>query len=103
MTGKKCWCIESFEDGDLSPNNVDVLQCSRLLPAVRGKDAALTAGLAYHATIPLYFQDKPLGLMNVTGPAWRKLTRDELRLLGTVAYQAGIAIERARLAEAGAQ
>jgi two-component system NarL family sensor kinase len=37
--------------------------------------------------------------MNITGPAWRKLTREELRLLSTIAYQVGIAIERARLAE----
>ena len=37
--------------------------------------------------------------MNVTGPEWRKLTTDELRLLSTIASQVGIAIERARLAE----
>jgi two-component system NarL family sensor kinase len=37
--------------------------------------------------------------MNVTGPAWRKLTATELRLLSTIASQVGIAIERARLAE----
>src|SRR5215217_8778527 len=40
-----------------------------------------------------------MGLMNVTGPSWRELTREELRLLSTIAYQVGIAIERARLAE----
>jgi two-component system NarL family sensor kinase len=55
--------------------------------------------LRYHASIPLYFQDKPLGIMNVTGPEWRKLTAEELRLLATIANQVGIAIERARLAE----
>jgi two-component system NarL family sensor kinase len=37
--------------------------------------------------------------MNLTSPTWRRLTRDELRLLSTIAYQVGIAIERARLAE----
>jgi two-component system NarL family sensor kinase len=37
--------------------------------------------------------------MNVTGPSWRKLTGRELRLLSTIAYQVGIAVERARLAE----
>jgi len=37
--------------------------------------------------------------MNVTGPEWRKLTAEELRLLSTIASQVGIAIERARLAE----
>ncbi len=101
MAGSKCWCIQDFERGELSPKNIDVLECSRLRPAVQTKEAELTRGLAYHASIPLYFQDKPLGIMNLTGPAWRKLTRDELRLLSTIGYQVGIAIERARLAEEG--
>jgi two-component system NarL family sensor kinase len=37
--------------------------------------------------------------MNLTGPCWRELTPDELRLLSTIAHQVGIAIERAHLAE----
>src|SRR5258707_9327242 len=100
MAGRRrCWCIDGFRDGDLTPTNIDVMECSRLQPAFRGKSAELAAGLRYHASIPLYFQDKPLGIMNVTGPEWRKLTSDELRLLSTIASQVGIAIERARLAE----
>jgi two-component system NarL family sensor kinase len=100
MAGRRrCWCIDDFRGGELTPTNIDVIECSRLEPAFRGKSAELTAGLRYHASIPLYFQDKPLGIMNVTGPEWRKLTPDELRLLSTIAYQVGIAIERARLAE----
>jgi two-component system, NarL family, sensor kinase len=100
MAGRRrCWCIDDFRDGELTPTNIDVIECSRLEPAFRGKSAALAAGLRYHASIPLYFQDKPLGIMNLTGPEWRKLTADELQLLSTIAYQVGIAIERARLAE----
>jgi two-component system, NarL family, sensor kinase len=100
MAGRRaCWCLDDFKDGELKPTNIDVIECSRLQPAFRGKSAALAAGLRYHASIPLYFQDKPLGIMNVTGPEWRKLTSEELRLLSTIAYQVGIAIERARLAE----
>lgn len=100
MAGRRrCWCIDDFRDGELTPSNIDVIECSRLEPAFRGKSAALAAGLRYHASIPLYFQDKPLGIMNVSGPEWRKLTAEELRLLSTIAYQVGIAIERARLAE----
>ena len=101
MAGRRrCWCIDDFRAGELTPTNIDVIECSRLMPAFRGKSsAALTAGLRYHASIPLYFQDKPLGIMNVTGPEWRKLTPEELRLLSTIAYQVGIAIERARLAD----
>ena len=101
MAGRRrCWCIDDFRDGELTPTNIDVIECSRLMPAFRGNSsAALAAGLRYHASIPLYFQDKPLGIMNLTGPEWRKLTPDELRLLSTIAYQVGIAIERARLAD----
>jgi two-component system NarL family sensor kinase len=97
--GRRCWCIDSFRAGELTPRNIDVMQCSRLLPAVRQQRKELTAGLSYHASVPLYFQDRPLGIMNLTGPAWRRLTPQELRLLSTIAYQVGIAIERARLAE----
>jgi two-component system NarL family sensor kinase len=100
MAGRRrCWCIDDFRDGELTPTNIDVIECSRLQPAFRSKSSALAAGLRYHASIPLYFQDKPLGIMNVTGPEWRKLTSDELQLLSTIGYQVGIAIERARLAE----
>ena len=100
MTGEACSCIWEFREGSLTPKNVDVMECSRLRRAFRANLEAATAGLRYHASIPLFFQGRPLGIMNVTGPAWRQLTRDELRLLSTIAYQVGIAIERARLAEA---
>ncbi len=99
MTGHHCWCIEAFLAGELTPKNIDVMECSRLRSAVRGRAAEMTHGLRYHASIPLYFQQKPLGIMNLTGPSWRELTADELRLLSTIAYQVGIAVERARLAE----
>jgi two-component system NarL family sensor kinase len=103
MTGRPCWCIEEFTDGALTPKNIDVMECSRLRPAVLQQATDLTRGLAYHASIPLYFQDKPLGILNVTGPSWRRLTDEELHLLSTIAYQVGIAVERARPAEESAQ
>ena len=99
MSGKSCWCIEEFLDGTLTPRNIDMMECSRLRPAVREQKTELTRGLAHHATVPLYFRDQPLGILNLTAPAMRRLTVDELRLLGTIAYQLGVAIERARLAE----
>jgi two-component system, NarL family, sensor kinase len=100
MAGRRrCWCIDDFRGGELTPTNIDVIECSRLEPAFRGKSAALAAGLRYHASIPLYFQDKALGIMNVAGPEWRKLTAEELQLLSTIAYQVGMAVERAYLAE----
>src|SRR5256714_6744983 len=81
MTGKPCWCIQAFQHGGLTPKNIGVLECSRLRSAVAGGDIAATGGLRYHASLPLLFKDIPLGIMNVTGPAWRKLTSTELRLL----------------------
>jgi two-component system NarL family sensor kinase len=98
MTGKSCWCIKAFNDGELTAGNIDVMECSRLRAAVAERDRARTRGLRYHASIPLYFGDRPLGIMNVAAPAWRRLTRRELDLLSTIASQVGVAVERARLA-----
>jgi two-component system NarL family sensor kinase len=103
MTGRACWCLDEFRDGALTPKNIDVMECSRLRPAVLRQATDLTHGLAHHASIPLYFQDKPLGILNVTGPSWRRLSYEELHLLSTIAYQVGIAIERARLADESAR
>src|SRR5579864_1934996 len=55
MTGRPCWCIQSFQAGKLTPKNIDVLECSRLRPAVQAQALDLTHGLQYHASIPLYF------------------------------------------------
>jgi two-component system, NarL family, sensor kinase len=103
MTGSPCWCILAFQDGELTPKNINVLECSRLYPAVQAGAVDLTEGLSCHASIPLYFRETPLGIMNLAGPTWRRLDRTELRLLSTIGYQVGIAIERARLAEAAQQ
>ena len=97
MSGSWCLCTDLFRQGKLTPTNVDMLECSRLRPAVEAKDSALTQGLRYHASIPLYVHDQGLGIMNIAGPAWRRLESDELRLLTTIAYQVGIAVERSRL------
>ncbi len=102
MTGASCWCIEQFSGGELDASNVDVMGCSRLRPAVRESRDDLTRGIAHHASIPLYFQQKPLGIMNVTAPEMRRLSARELRLLSLIGSQLGIAIERARLADENA-
>ncbi|HYC91225.1 MAG TPA: GAF domain-containing sensor histidine kinase [Thermoanaerobaculia bacterium] len=100
MTGSSCWCIEQFRDGELEPRNVDVMGCSRLRPAM-GRDD-LTRNIAHHASVPLTFQGKPLGILNITAPELRRLSARELRLLSTIGFQLGVAIERARLAEESA-
>jgi two-component system, NarL family, sensor kinase len=103
MAGRRrCWCIDQFREGELTAKNIDVYECSRLRPAFNAQKEK-TAGLRYHASVPLFFQSKPLGIMNLTGPARQMPGPAELRLLSTIAYQVGIAIERARLAEEGAR
>jgi two-component system NarL family sensor kinase len=99
MAGTWCQCTQLFREGKLSPKNIDIIECSRLAPAVERKLTAQTAGLRYHASVPLYFRGKQLGIMNLTGPRFRRLSGGELRILGAVALQAGATIERARLAE----
>jgi two-component system, NarL family, sensor kinase len=98
MTGHTCWCIEAFRSGHLKAGNIDVIECSRLRAAL-ASDRGATQGLRWHASIPLVFGNRQLGIMNVASQTWRKLTRRELDLLTTIASQVGVAIERARLAE----
>lgn len=98
MAGDTCWCLSAFRSGDLEAGNIDVMECSRLRAAVAPSDRAGTGGLRYHASVPLFFAGRRLGILNVAAPSWRKLTKRELDLLSTVASQVGVAIERARLA-----
>jgi two-component system NarL family sensor kinase len=98
MSDHWCLCTDLFRQGRLEPTNVGMLSCSRLREAGRHLQES-TLGLRFHASMPIRFQDRPLGIMNVTGPSDRKLNEDELALLATIAYQLGIAVERARLAE----
>lgn len=96
-----CYCLDSFADGELDGAvNVSVITCSRLrkLPQTRDK----TAGLRYHASIPLEAHDgegglQRLGMLNVAGLEWRELDPEELSLLRTIGDMLGVAVERARL------
>jgi two-component system NarL family sensor kinase len=98
MTGKSCWCLELFRHGQLTARNIDVVECTRLAPAIRAGEEASTRGLRCHASVPLYAGDRPLGVMNLAMADWRRLTPQELGLLGTIADLVAVAIERARLA-----
>jgi two-component system, NarL family, sensor kinase len=99
MTGRSCWCLELFQSGHLTARNIDVVECTRLAPAVQRGQAVLTGGLRYHASIPLYAGDRPIGVINLATRGWRRLTKPELDLLTTIADQVGVAIERARFSE----
>src|SRR4051794_23750194 len=90
-----CYCLDSFSDGELDGAvNVSVITCSRLRKLGQTRDR--TAGLRYHASVPLTVGIARLGMLNVAGPEWRGLDEDELNLLRTIGDMLGVAIERAR-------
>lgn len=96
-----CTCLDSYRAGGLdNRDRVHVITCSRLHELVDGTD-----GLRYHASIPLYAQNKKLGVLNVASAEtrWWKLSADDLRLLHTVGDLLSIAIERTRLFAKSAQ
>jgi len=90
-----CTCLDSYHRGGLgNRDRAHVITCSRLDGLLAGTD-----GLRYHASIPLYAQQKPLGVLNVASAEshWWVLPSEDLRLLYTVGDLLSIAIERARL------
>src|SRR5215210_7406764 len=94
-----CYCLDTYKRGDLEgAANVNVLTCSRLDGLVDG-----TGGLRYHASIPLYAQEKKLGVMNVASPGWRSLSPEDLQLLSTIGDLLAIAVERASLFDRSAR
>ena len=96
MTGF-CLCLDTFLEGDLEgAANINVLRCSRLKNAERDSDPS-SLGLRFHASIPIYAGDTPLGVLNVASEDWRELQAEELQLLHIIGDQIGLAVQRARL------
>jgi two-component system, NarL family, sensor kinase len=94
-----CYCLRTYEAGDLrGAANVNVVWCSRLEKLVEG-----TNELQCHASIPLYADDRKLGILNVASRDWRQLSEEELNLLYTVGALVSLAVERTRLAARSAQ
>ncbi len=96
-----CTCLDSYEEGKLdNRDRVHVITCSRLKDLMKGTD-----GLRYHASIPLYAHQKPLGVLNVASAEtrWWVLSSDDLPLLHTVGDLLSIAIERAYLFDQSTQ
>ena len=91
--GGTCTCIDDFRDGKMhGAENINAITCTRLKGLKEG-----TAGLRYHASIPLYSGEDELGVLNVASPDWREINAEDLRLLHTVGDLVSIAVERAWL------
>jgi two-component system, NarL family, sensor kinase len=89
-----CYCLNTYRAGDLrGAANVNVVWCSRLDQLVEG-----TNGLQCHASIPLYVDDRKLGIVNVASRDWRELSGEELDLLYTIGALVSLSVERTRLA-----
>ena len=92
-----CLCLDTFLSGNMEiAANIDVLRCSRLKNAERDSDPS-ALGLRFHASIPIYAGDTPLGVFNVASEDWRELQVEELQLLHIISDQIGLAMQRARL------
>ena len=53
MAGRRnCWCIDDFRDGELTPTNIDVMECSRLQPAYLGGEVTTAIGAHDEGTAP---------------------------------------------------
>src|SRR5215213_4867346 len=91
----ECYCLKTYEAGDLrGAANVNVVWCTRL-----GKLREGANDLQYHASIPLYADQRRLGVLNVASRDWRALSDTDLNLLYTIGALVSLAIERTRLAE----
>src|SRR6266699_1513109 len=96
MTGF-CLCLDTFLHGDLEgAANINVLRCSRFKNAERDKDPS-SLGLRFHASIPIYAGNNPIGVLNVASEDWRELEEEELQLLHIIGDQIGLAMQRAQL------
>ena len=88
-----CECRRRLISGELD-SATNILECERLQTA-----AGETRGLLYHASVPLRFGERRLGVMNLVGREKGLFSNDELQVLHSVGNQLATAMERARLRE----
>jgi serine phosphatase RsbU (regulator of sigma subunit) len=89
-----CHCQALLRDGRLR-RAVNIVECTRLMNAARA--AGDNAGLLFHATVPLFVEGAPAGLLNFATEEWQFLTAADLHTLSAVGAHVSLALERARL------
>lgn len=90
-----CWCIEKYLSDRMDTTvNISEITCTRLKDLEHG-----TAGLRYHASIPLFSGKAKIGIMNVVSSESQQLTENVLQILHTIGDLLSMAITRTQLFE----
>ena len=90
-----CYCIEKYLTDRMDTTvNISEISCTRLKDLHQG-----TAGLRYHASIPLFSGKEKIGIINVLSSASQQLTEAKLDLLHTIGDLVSMAIQRTVLFE----
>lgn len=94
-----CYCLDKYINNKLSDTaNISEITCTRLKDLQKG-----TAGLRFHASVPLVNRKGKIGIMNVLSEHSQQLSEGQLQLLHTIGDMLSIAVERARLFERSQQ
>ncbi len=92
-----CACHQGLRYGQTMMVN-HVSQC----PMLSG-DKVMTKDIGYFASVPIKSKDRTLGIMNVACSSEDGFTEDDFRLLDSIGYHVGLAIENAILYEEAKQ
>ena len=89
-----CQCQEMLRLGTLT-RAANIVECTRLSDAAEARRE--TAGLQFHASVPLISRGRRLGILNVATVDWQLFRSSDLQLLSTVGQQMAAAVERAQI------
>jgi serine phosphatase RsbU (regulator of sigma subunit) len=89
-----CHCQQLLRAGRLV-RAVNVVECTRLQNSAEADGD--NRGLLFHASVPIWVQNRALGIINVATEDWQFLTAADLQFLTAVSAQLSIALERAQL------
>ena len=90
----ECHCQKLLRSGRFN-RAFNVVECDRLREATKaGGD---TDGLKFHAGVPIYSGDRPVGIMNFATEDWQLLTSTDLQLLSTGGELLRSSLQRAHL------
>lgn len=92
-----CACHQVLHDGQTLMVN-DVSQCPKL-----GEDTVLKDDIGYFVSIPLKSKERTLGIMNIAGSNECYFTENDFKVLDSIGYHVGLAIENSVLYEEARQ